>query len=151
MLAWIEAAGGLLSAIGALAAAFVAVFALRRQESANIRALAAQAQATNDARDHERRLALDERVWNRRVDLYIRLADAMREHLHVEGDLGDVPLLASLVSEADILASQEVRDLLGQFMFGNPDVQTKIDLWDRMVTAARKELVARAVGYLPGH
>src|SRR6266568_551578 len=73
---WISVLGGL----GAIAAALVAVFAIARQEMASRRALDAQTLATRQVLEHERQLAMEERLWNRRADLYARIAQIMRQH-----------------------------------------------------------------------
>jgi len=134
--------------MGAVATVFVAVFAIRRQESANARALDAQAQATREAREHERCLLFEERMWNRRVDLYARISLALRRYVEQspaspDGEpisAADVLELADLVSEADMLASKPLADLLSQFMYDNPDVDRQLDIWDRFQNAARDEL-----------
>lgn len=147
MLVWLQGIGGLFSGLGALTAAFVAVFAIRHQESASIRALAAQAQATRDAREHERSLATDERLWLRRADLYARITLAMREQVERfveegkwEEPLAEVPVMASLVSEADILASSEAKGLLNEFVYRDMDMETKIGVWTVFQNTARREL-----------
>ncbi|MET8306049.1 hypothetical protein [Micromonospora sp. NPDC005173] len=149
LLTWLQALGEVLAGVGALAAAFVAVFAIRRQVSASERALAAQAQATRDARDHERRLAAEDRLWARRADLYSRATLAMREHLDrpvdkagKERPLADVSVMASLVGEAEILASSQAKDLLNEFVYDDPDRNEKINLWAEFQILARRELTA---------
>jgi hypothetical protein len=140
----ISALGGILGGLGAVATVFVAVFAIRSQEAANARALDAQAQATREAREHERRLLHEEHMWNRRVDLYARITLALRHYVEQsptdpEGkpmSAADVVELADLVSEADMLASEPVADLLNQFMYNNADNATQLDIWDTFRAAA---------------
>jgi hypothetical protein len=144
----ISALGSILGGLGALAAVFVAVFAIRRQEAANARALDAQAQATREAREHERRLLLEERMWNRRVDLYAHISLALRRYVEQPPtDPSGTPLsapdiveLADLVSEADMLASKPLADLLNQFMYDNPDDDRQLEIWNTFKNAARAEL-----------
>jgi hypothetical protein len=134
--------------MGAVATVFVAVFAIRRQESANARALDAQAQATREAREHERCLLFEERMWNRRVDLYARISLGLRRYVEEppadpDGELmsaADIVELADLISEADMLASKPLADLLSQFMYDNPDADGQLDIWGRFQKAAREEL-----------
>jgi hypothetical protein len=145
----ISALGSVLGGLGAIAAVFIAVFAIRRQEAANTRALNAQAQATREAREHERRLLLEERMWNRRVDLYARISLAMRRYVEQPptGPDGkpvtaaDVAELADLVSEADMVASKSLADLLEQFMYDNADSDTQLELWNTFQHDARAELM----------
>ncbi len=144
----ISALGVILGGIGAVATVFVAVFAIRRQESANARALDAQAQATREAREHERRLLFEERMWNRRVGLYARISLALRRYVEqpptdIDGEpipAADVVDLADLVSEAEMLASEPLADLLNQFMYDNPDDDKQLDIWGTFQNAARNEL-----------
>jgi hypothetical protein len=127
--------------MGTVATVFVAVFAMRRQESANARALDAQAQATREAREHER-------MWNRRVDLYARISLALRRYVeqppaNPDGEpmsAADVAELADLLSEADMLASKPLADLLNQFMYDNPDDDRQLDIWAAFQNVARDEL-----------
>jgi len=143
-----SALGAILGGMGAVATVFVAVFAIRRQESANARALDAQARATREAREHERRLLFEERMWNRRVDLYARISLALRRYVEQpptdpDGEpmsAADVVELADLVSEADMLASKPLADLLNQFMYDNPDADRQLDIWGTFQNAARDEL-----------
>ncbi|WP_433286559.1 hypothetical protein [Micromonospora sp. CA-244673] len=148
LLNWLQELGGLLSGLGALAAAFVAVFAIRRQEAASERALAAQAQATRDAREHERRLAAEDRLWARRADLYARTTLAMREYLNRPVDelgretpLADVPLMASLAGEAEILASAQAKDAINEFVYDDPGYDDKVNIWAEFQILARRELM----------
>jgi hypothetical protein len=144
----ISALGAILGGMGAVATVFVAVFAIRRQESANARALDAQAQATREAREHERCLLFEERMWNRRVDLYARISLALCRYVeqppaNPDGEpisAADVVELADLVSEADMLASKPLADLLNQFMYDNPDADRQLDIWGTFQNAARNEL-----------
>ncbi|WP_146763040.1 hypothetical protein [Micromonospora noduli] len=113
MLEWMQAIGGLAASFAAVA---VAVFAIRRQEASSVRALDAQAEATRVARVHQREVASADRLWARRADLYGRVSLAMREHLDRPKDesgnelpLSEVPLMANLSSEAEILASSRTR------------------------------------------
>lgn len=134
--------------MGAVATVFVAVFAIRRQESANARALDAQAQATREAREHERCLLFEERMWNRRADLYARISLTLRRYVDQpptdpDGEpmsAADVVELADLVSEAEMLASKPLADLLNQFMYDNPDADRQLDIWGTFQNAAREEL-----------
>jgi hypothetical protein len=144
----ISALGAILGGMGAVATVFVAVFAIRRQESANARALDAQAQATREAREHERCLLFEECMWNRRVDLYARISLGLRRYVEQppadpDGELmsaADIVELADLVSEADMLATKPLADLLSQFMYDNPDADRQLDIWGRFQKAARDEL-----------
>ena len=144
----ITALGSVLGGLGAIAAVFVAVFAIRSQEAANVRALDAQARATHEAREHERRLLLEERMWNRRVDLYARISLAMRRYVEQPPTgpdskpfpAADVTELVDLVSEADMVASKSLADLLDQFMYDYPDNDTQVELWNTFQHDARAEL-----------
>jgi hypothetical protein len=83
-------------------------------------------------------------MWNRRVDLYARITLALRHYVEQpptgpDGKImlaADVPELADLVSEADMLASEPIQDLLNQFMYGDADDDT----WAAVRAAARDEL-----------
>lgn len=144
----LSALGSVLGGLGAIAAVYVAVFAMRRQEAANVRALKAQAEATREAREHERRLLLEERMWNRRVDLYSRISLAMRRYVEQPpADRYDKPVpaadvteLADLFSEADMIGSRPLADVLDQFMYDSPDCDEQLELWSRFQHAARVEL-----------
>jgi len=112
------------------------------QESASARALEAQAQATRDAFEYQRVVAMEERLWNRRADLYARTVKAMRDHVDGGGDSPDStksPVLTNLASEADIMASAEARDIINDFVYSaSPGEQ--IDMWDSFQHVARTEL-----------
>ncbi|WP_146763121.1 hypothetical protein [Micromonospora noduli] len=144
MLEWMQAIGGLAASFAAVA---VAVFAIRRQEASSVRALDAQAEATRVARVHQREVASADRLWARRADLYGRVSLAMREHLDRPKDesgnelpLSEVPLMANLSSEAEILASSRTRDLIAEFVYGDPDRDEKINIWSEFQWSARREL-----------
>jgi hypothetical protein len=149
----ISALGAILGGMGAVATVFVAVSpygakSQRTHERTSARALDAQARATREAREHERRLLFEERMWNRRVDLYARISLALRRYVeqppaNPDGDsmsAADVVELADLVSEADMLASKPLADLLNQFMYDNPDDDRQLDIWGTFQNAARDEL-----------
>lgn len=149
MLNWIQSFGDLLAGLGALSAAFVAVFAIRSQQASNVRALAAQADATDRARHQQDRLNADQRLWTRRADLYVRITSAMGTYVRDESPrgeqrlhLGDVADMSNLASEADIFASPEARDLINEFVYDDPRIERKIDIWAEFQAVARVELTA---------
>ena len=52
----------------------------------------------------------------------------------------DVPELANLASEATLLASGPLADLLNEFMYDFPDDARQLEIWDEFQNAARAEL-----------
>lgn len=131
--------------------------ALHAKEIAEERALAdkrlAEQFAHSDAqlaeeRAHSVALLQEDRQWNRRVDLYTRINLAMRRYAEQpptgpDGEpvpAPDVLGLANLVSEADMLASEPLADLLSQFVYDNPDSDRQLELWNTFQHSARVEL-----------
>jgi hypothetical protein len=45
-----------------------------------------------------------------------------------------------LVSEADMLASAPLADLLNQFVYDNPDSERQLEIWNTFLNVARAEL-----------
>jgi hypothetical protein len=131
--------------------------ALHAKEIAEERALTdkrlAEQFAHSDAQLEEERVhsavqLQEDRVWNRRVDLYARISLALRRY--VEGpptgpdgkpmSAADVLGLVNLVSEADMLASKPLADLLSQFVYDNPDSDRQLEIWNTFQYFARSEL-----------
>jgi len=88
-----------------------------------------------------------DRIWNRRVDLYARINAAFRSYLGdpptgSDGqDLspGDVGELVDLVTEADMVASEPVRDLVTRFTY-DADSDGQIEIWNDFIGIVRSEL-----------
>jgi hypothetical protein len=131
--------------------------ALHAKEIADERALAgkrlAEQFAHSDAqlaqeRAHSEAQLQEDRVWNRRVDLYARINLALRRYVEQpptdpEGkpvSAADVIELANLVSEADMLASEPLADLLNQFMYDVADSDRQLEIWNTFRHDARAEL-----------
>ena len=101
-----------------------------------------------DERAHSAAQLQEDRVWNRRVDLYARISLALRRYVErpptgPDGKpmwAGDVVGLVNLVSEADVLASEPLADLLNQFVYDNPDSDRQLEIWNEFQHAARAEL-----------
>jgi hypothetical protein len=111
---------------------------LHAQEITEERAIAdkrlAEKLAHSDAQLAEERAHLaeqlqDDRIWNRPVDLYARISLALRRYIEKPptGPNGkpmlapDVLGLANFASEATMLASKHLADLLNQFMYDFPE------------------------------
>jgi hypothetical protein len=109
---WIAAWGGVLGGLGSIAAACVAIVAIIHQARSARGALRAQFEATQQAFAHERALVQDERLWQRRADLYGQLLGITALHpesySHIVGDitvLGDpMPVVRPKYQEALALA-----------------------------------------------
>jgi hypothetical protein len=131
--------------------------ALHAKEIAEERALAdkrlAEQSAHSDAqlaeeRAHSAAQLQEDRVWNRRVALYARVNLALRRYVEqpptgpdgTEVPATDVVGLVNLVSEADMLASAPLADLLNQFVYDNPDSDRQLEIWNTFLNAARAEL-----------
>lgn len=52
----------------------------------------------------------------------------------------DVLGLVNLVSEAEMLASKPLTDLLNQFVYDNPDSDRQLEIWNTFQYSARVEL-----------
>jgi hypothetical protein len=141
-----DISGEMLSLIGAGLTAAVAIVAILMQHAGSRRALTAQEDVARKFREHERRLTLDQRIWDRRIDLYTRITHTMRDHLHSPlTEVMESPKFASLISEADLLASPQTRDTLNRYVYDNADTQKRIDLWGEFVNVVRAELEIPAV------
>jgi hypothetical protein len=89
-----------------------------------------------------------DRIWHRRVDLYARTNLALRRYIEKPptGPDGkpvlaaDLLELANLASEATMLASEPLADLLNEFMYDFPDNDRQVAIWDEFQHAARTEL-----------
>ena len=89
-----------------------------------------------------------DRIWHQRVGLYARTSLAMRRYIEkpptgADGQLmlaPDVLELANLASEATLLASEPLADLLNEFMYDFPDDARQAEIWDEFQNAARAEL-----------
>ena len=131
--------------------------ALHAKEIAEERALAdkrlVEQFAHSDAqlveeRAHSAAQIQEDRVWNRRVDLYARISLALRRYVEKpptgpDGkpmSAADVLGLVNLVSEADMLASKPLADLLNQFVYDNPDSDRQLEIWNAFQYSARSEL-----------
>lgn len=144
--------------LGAVATTSVAIYAIRRQGVTSRQAIETQTELAREALRHERDLAVEQRLWNRKADLYMRIAEAMRHH--VQGGKGgvdeegnpcpapEVRTLALLSAEAEILGSERAKDLLAKFVYDNPSIEAKIDLWTDFTILARAELAASPFGYV---
>jgi hypothetical protein len=101
-----------------------------------------------EERAHSAAQLQEDRLWNRRVDLYARINLALRRYIEQpptspDGKFvyaADVAELASVVSEATMLASEPLADLLNQFVYDNPDSERELDIWATFQRAARAEL-----------
>jgi hypothetical protein len=131
--------------------------ALHAKEIAEERALAdnrlAEQFAHSDAQLAEERAHLaaqlqKDRIWHRRADLYARTSLAIRRYID-EPPTGaggktllapEVFELANLASEATLLASEPLADLLNEFLYDFPDVARQAEIWDEFQNAARAEL-----------
>lgn len=90
----------------------------------------------------------EDRMWNRRVDLYARISLALRRYVEdpptrPDGQpvsAADVLALVNLVSEADMLASAPLADLLNQFVYDSPDSDRQLEIWNSFLHDARVEL-----------
>ena len=100
-----------------------------------------------EERAHSAAQLQEDRVWNRRVDLYARASLAMRRYAEQPptGPDGkpvlapDVVALANLASEADMLASAPLADLLNQFVYDS-DSDSQPEIWNTFQHDARDEL-----------
>jgi hypothetical protein len=151
------------AAIGTVAVAVVAVgvalFAERRaglrlrEEHERSNQLIAEERASHareieQERAHAAAQLQEDRLWNRRVELYARINRALHRYIEQPptGPDGrplaapEVPGLAHLVSEADMLASKPLADLLNQFVYDNPDNDRQLDIWNKFQWSARAEL-----------
>jgi hypothetical protein len=91
---WFSAWGGVLGGLGSIAAACVAIVAIIRQGRSADVALRAQFQATQQAFAHERALVQDERLWQRRAELYARLIAITTMHPESYSQIvGDITVL----------------------------------------------------------
>jgi hypothetical protein len=130
---------------------------LHAKEIADERALAdkrlAEQFAHSDAQLVNERVHLaaqlqKDRVWHRRVDLYARTSLAMRRYIEQpptgpDGEPMSAPdllELADLVSEATMLASKPLVDLLDEFMYDYPDADRQLEIWGEFQDVARAEL-----------
>jgi hypothetical protein len=101
-----------------------------------------------EERAHSAAQLQENRVWNRRVDLYARISLALRRYVEQPptGPDGypvspaDVVELVNLVSEADMLASEPLGDLVNQFVYDNTDTDRQLEIWNTFQQAARAEL-----------
>jgi hypothetical protein len=131
--------------------------ALHAKEIAEERALAdkrlTEQFAHRDAQLAEERAHLaaqlqKDRIWHRRADLYARTSLAMRRYTEKPptGPDGqpmlapDVLELANLASEASMIATEPLADLLNEFMYDFPDDARQLEIWDEFQHAARAEL-----------
>jgi len=88
---------------------------------------------------------MEERLWNRRADLYARIAQVMRQHSESSVETvseEDISLLSGLVSEAEMVGSTEAVDLLNLFAFDDPSIERRIEIWMDFQATARRELGA---------
>lgn len=108
-------------------------------------ALLVQARSTRDARAHDVAQAHEQRVWARRADLYARILEAVRQHIEEPDPIRiptvDDPRLTRLVAEADVFASERVRELVSLFVYDDPE--NKVDIWVELQIAARAELLGQ--------
>lgn len=116
-------------------------------------ALLVQARSTREARTHEVALAHEQRVWAQRADLYARILEAVRQHIEEPDPIRvptvDDPRLTRLVGEAEVFASERVRELIARFVYDDPE--QKLDLWAELQIAARAELLGQDhKGYVEG-
>jgi hypothetical protein len=72
----------------------------------------------------------------------------MRDHLELPTDgagaeihAGEVPVLAALASEAEIVASREANDIFQQYVYDSGSTEDRIDRWADFTILARQELV----------
>lgn len=95
------------------------------------------------SREHERTLAHDNRVWDRRADLYARIVEAVRSYMedHAGVPAPQDPTLTRLAAETEVVASKAMSDLLSEFVYNDPPLLEKIDLWTEIQAQARAELV----------
>lgn len=101
-----------------------------------------------EERAHSAAQLQEDRVWNRRVDLYARINLALRRYIEEPptGPAGnpmsapDVLGLVNLASEADMLASKPIADLLSQFVYDYPDSERQLEIWNTFQYSARAEL-----------
>jgi hypothetical protein len=131
--------------------------ALHAKEIAEERALAGKRLAEqlvhSDAQLAEERTHLaaelqKDRIWHRRVDLYAGISLALRRYIEKPptGPDGkpmlaaDVLQLANLASEATMLASEPLADLLNEFMYDFPDDDRQLAIWGEFQHTARAEL-----------
>jgi len=120
--------------------------ALHAKEIADERALADERLAQERA--HSAVQLQEDRVWNRRVELYARINLALRRYVEqppTDGEgrpvsAADFAELASVASEAGMLASEHLADLLYQFMYHDADSDEQLELWNTFQHDARAEL-----------
>jgi len=89
-----------------------------------------------------------DRIWHRRVDLYARISLALRRYIEkpptgLDGKpmlAADVLELANLASEATMLASESLADLLNELMYDFPEDDRQLVIRGEFQDAARAEL-----------
>ena len=137
-------------------ALLVAVFALVIQRRTHRESLEAQAVESREGRRHaeilaradrESALAMarEDRLWAQQADLYTRIVEAMRSRVEDRTDGSTVqppddPRLTSLATQASVLASTAVRELLNEFIYDCPDYDDQVNIWDNMQTLVKQEL-----------
>ncbi|WP_157979780.1 hypothetical protein [Kribbella monticola] len=145
--------GGLVVGVLALV---VAVFALVIQRRTHREALEAQAVESREGRrlaemvaredrEHALAMAREDRLWAQRADLYSRIVEAMRSRVEDRTDgpsvpPSDDPGLTSLVTQAQVLASTAVRELLNEFVYADAGYDDQVNIWDNMQTLVKHEL-----------
>lgn len=138
-----------LIALSAVATAIVAVVAMLVQKRTSDAAREAQIRVTLEMIEQERRRMEEQRIWQRRAELYVRIIEAIRAHVErpTEGkppEAAEETRLARLMAEADILASGDVRDLFAKFLYDNPSPEEEVDIWADIQSAARSELLGHS-------
>jgi hypothetical protein len=129
---WLGAIGGLIGGLGAVGAACVAVVAITRQGRSSQAAMRAQSEATRQAMAHERTLAHEDRLWQRRAELYTQVMRPITE-VHAEKTrdiIGDITMytdprpdamtryeeVLALRPQVQVLASFPVRRLVQEWV-----------------------------------
>lgn len=150
---WINGGGLLVAAL----ALVVAVLALVIQWHTHRSALEAQATESREGRRHAEELAREDRehalviaredrLWTQRADLYSRILEAMRKRIeNFQADSVAPPddaNLTSLVTQADVLASDTVRELFNEFVYGDVKLNDldDINIWAELQSVVKREL-----------
>lgn len=129
---WVAATAPAISGLAALAAASIAVVSLIGQQRLSRDSLQAQAQASSDAFEQRRRMAHEDRIWDRRIELYkailVTVRDPQAGRGRPDGDYDDGEI-AEIVSSWANAQRPELADL-------EPDVlafasQSVIDVYNK--------------------
>jgi hypothetical protein len=149
---WITG-GGLVVAVLALVVAVVALVVQWRTHRSALEAQATESREgrrhaetlAREDREHALTIAREDRLWTRRGDLYARILEAMRRRIEEPEATRSVPPpddpnLTSLATQAHVLASSAVLELLNEFVYGDVDDEEQINIWVDLQNVVKREL-----------